>query len=104
MDDNLLHYLYAQLACSIVFNLVFGALFIRKIRKLDQLAEDLEVSIPRIVWIKFIVILILIGLLLLHLILAYSSTAYWLNSWANFSLVIFLHVANYTMQGYIILK
>lgn len=80
MDDNLLHFLYGQLAYSIVFNIIFGALFIRKILKLDRLAEDLEVSIPRVVWIKFIIILILIGLLLLHLILAYSSTAYWLYS------------------------
>jgi hypothetical protein len=46
----------------------------------------------------------MIGLLLLHLILSYTSQAYWLNGYSNFSLTVFLFVANYTMQEYIILK
>jgi len=104
MDDNLLHFLYAQLAYTIIFNAIFGALFIRKILKLDRLAEDLEVSIPKVVWIKFTIILGVIGLMILHLILAYCSSAYWLYSYANFSLTIFLYITNYTMQEYIILK
>ena len=38
MADNLLEFLYAQLAFNIVFNVGLGALFIRKILKLDRLA------------------------------------------------------------------
>mgnify|MGYP000912469364 FL=1 len=103
-NSNLLDFLYAQLAYSIAFNILFGALFIRKVLKLDKLAENLEAVIPRVVWIKFAAILLLIGLLFLHLILSYTSQAYWMNGYSNFSLTVFLYVCNYTLQEYIILK
>lgn len=103
-DSNPIDFLYAQLAYSIVFNILFGVFFIRKVLKLDKLAENLEATIPRVVWIKFAAILLLIGLLFLHLILSYTSKAYWLNGYSNFSLTVFLYVCNYTLQEYIILK
>jgi hypothetical protein len=43
-------------------------------------------------------------LLGLHLVLAYTSQSYWLSAHPNFSLMVFLFIANYTMQSYIVLK
>lgn len=43
-------------------------------------------------------------LLTLHLVLAYTSSNYWLHGHPNFSLSVFLFIANYTMQEYIVLK
>ena len=102
--SNILPFLYAELAYAIVLNLIFGVIFLRKVIKLDKLSDNLGVSVPRRDWIKFAIILALISLLILHLILAYSSHGYWLNQYPNFSLSIFLYIANFTMQGYIVLK
>ena len=96
--------MYAELGYSILFNIIFTILFIRKVRKLDKLGENLSVTIPRSVWIKFAILLLLILLQVLHLILSYASQTYWSNGYANFSLTVFLFVTNYTMQSYIVLK
>lgn len=100
----MLPFLYVELAYSIIFNLIFTGLFIRQVRKLDKLSENLHATIPSRVWMKFSILLILILLEILHLILSYSNKSYWLNGYANFSLVVFLFVTNYTMQSYIVLK
>lgn len=79
-------------------------LFVRKVLKLDKLGDNLDVKIPKRDWLKFSIILLLIFLYILHLILSYSESSYWLYGYANFSLTIFLYIGNYTMQSYIVLK
>lgn len=101
---DILAFLYAELVYSVLASLLFGSLFVRKVIKLDKLGDNLEVKIPRRDWAKFVIILLIILLAVLHLVLAYSSSSYWLNGYANFSLTVFLYIGNYTMQCYIVLK
>lgn len=104
MNNNVLPFLWSELAYSVIFNTVFGVLFVRKVLKLDKLGDNLDVKIPKRDWLKFSIILLIIFLYLLHLILSYSETSYWLHGHSNFSLVVFLYIGNYTMQSYIVLK
>jgi hypothetical protein len=72
MNDNVLPFLWSELAYSIIFNIVFGVFFVRKVLKLDKLGDNLDVKIPKRDWFKFSIILLIIFLYILHLILSYS--------------------------------
>lgn len=104
MSASLLPYLYTDLAYTIVLNLLFGVFFVRQVLKLDKLGENFDVKVPRKVWLKFGIILTIDCLLALHLILSYGSKGYWLNDYSNFALLVFMFLANYTMQAYIVIK
>ena len=104
MPSDVLIFLYVELAYSVVLNAIFGGYFIRKLMKLDKLSDNLDVTIPRRDWIKFGILLLIILLYVLHLILAYASPKYWLQDYSNFALIVFLYIANYMMQSYIVVK
>jgi dolichol kinase len=42
--------------------------------------------------------------MVVHVIFAYSNSNYWEKGYPNYSLVIILFIANYTMQLYIIVR
>ena len=72
MNDNVLPFLWSDVAYSVIFNVFFGVLFVRKVLKLDKLGDNLDVKIPKRDWFKFSIILLIIFLYILHLILSYS--------------------------------
>jgi hypothetical protein len=72
--------------------------------KLDKLGENLEVTVPKTTWIKFSFILLVILLMVVHVILAYSNSKYWEKDYPNYSLVIILFIVNYTIQLHIIVR
>ena len=96
--------MYAELAYSALFNLLFGYFFIRKVMKLDKLSDNLDAKIPKKDWFKFGIIIIIIILYLVHIVLAYSLSSYWLSDKPNFSLIALTYIFNYILQSYIVLK
>ena len=104
MTDKMLIFLYVELGYTILFNIIFGGFFIRKVMKLDKLGDNLDVTIPTQDWIKFAFIILLIILEILHIVFAYTVPSYWLHDYPNFSLSVFFYIVNYIMQSYIVLK
>lgn len=94
----------AECAYFCVYNVIFCVLFCRKVLKLDKLGDNLEVTLPRTTWLKFLFILCIVLLMIAHIIFSYSESNYWQNIYPNYSLISLLFIVNYTMQLYIVVR
>lgn len=104
MPSSLEGFLIGSVCCECVYNVIFCVLFCRKVLKLEKLGDNLEVSVPKLTWLKFALVLLCILLMLSNLILAYSHPDYWLHEYPSYSLPALLFIVNYTMQLYIIVR
>lgn len=72
MLSRLEAFLIAECAYSCLYNLIFCVLFCRKVLKLDKLSDNLEVTLPKTTWLKFLFVLFIILLMIAHIIFSYS--------------------------------
>lgn len=88
---------------NLVTYLLFLALYVIRINKLDKMASN-ALEKDRSLKFRLVGVCILIGLDILHVILSYFDPAYYLHDYANYSLITIISIFDYILQIYIITR
>lgn len=91
-------------ASSLLIFIVFLAYYIKRIHKLDRLASNNDLTNIKSLKFRIALISILIALQLLHVILSFADSKYWLFSYSAFSLVQCVSMLDLFLQIYIITR
>ena len=89
---------------EIIFFILFMGYYAKRIYKLDRLASNNILENNKTMKFRITLLVILILLSIIHIVLSFADTSYWLYLYSTYSLVECLCIVDFFLQIYIITR